>query len=59
MARTQTNIFLRVVLIGLVASAILIPGTPLAVLAGNEVIIIELEGPINPGTALYVVRVLK
>lgn len=59
MARTQTNIFFRVVLIGLVASAILIPGAPAAVLAGNEVIIIELEGPINPGTALYVKRGLE
>lgn len=59
MARTQTNIFFRVVLIGLVASAILIPGAPAAALAGNEVIILELEGPINPGTALYVVRGLE
>lgn len=59
MTRTQTNIFFRVVLIGLVASAILIPGAPAAVLAGNEVIIIELEGPINPGTALYVKRGLE
>lgn len=59
MTRTQTNIFFRVVLIGLVASAILIPGAPAAVLAGNEVMIIELEGPINPGTALYVKRGLE
>ena len=28
-------------------------------LAGNEVMIIELEGPINPGTAMYVVRGLE
>ena len=33
--------------------------TPQGALAGNEVLIIELEGSINPGTAMYVERGLK
>jgi membrane-bound serine protease (ClpP class) len=41
-------------LICLIGLGILITGTPAHALAGNEVVIIELEGPINPGTALYV-----
>ena len=44
------------VLISLVGMGMLIIGAPEIALAGNEVIIIELEGPINPGTAMYVVR---
>jgi membrane-bound serine protease (ClpP class) len=34
-------------------------GTPGMALAENEVFIIELEGPINPGTAMYVTRGLE
>ncbi|MBW2616636.1 MAG: nodulation protein NfeD [Deltaproteobacteria bacterium] len=47
------------VLIGLGLLGLFIPGTPESATAGNEVIIIELEGPINPGTAMYVERGLK
>lgn len=41
-------------LLCLIGLGILIAGTPAGALAENEVVIIELEGPINPGTALYV-----
>jgi membrane-bound serine protease (ClpP class) len=34
-------------------------GTPGLAMAENEVFIIELEGPINPGTAMYVTRGLE
>ena len=34
-------------------------GIPGSAFAGNEVVIIELEGPINPGTAMYVTRGLE
>ncbi|MBW1798052.1 MAG: nodulation protein NfeD [Deltaproteobacteria bacterium] len=47
------------VLIGLGLLVLFIPGTPESAPAGNEVMIIELEGPINPGTAMYVERGLK
>jgi len=43
-------------LICIIGLGILIAGTPSHALAGNEVVIIELEGPINPGTALYVTK---
>jgi membrane-bound serine protease (ClpP class) len=42
------------VLLCLIGLGIFIAGTPAQALAGNEVVIIELDGPINPGTALYV-----
>jgi membrane-bound serine protease (ClpP class) len=47
------------VLMGLCLLGLFVLGTPQGVLAGNEVMIIELEGPINPGTAMYVERGLK
>jgi len=47
------------VLIGLALLGLFIPGTPESAPPGNEVMIIELEGPISPGTAMYVVRGLK
>ena len=34
-------------------------GIPGSAFGGNEVVIIELEGPINPGTAMYVTRGLE
>ena len=46
-------------IIGLVISAVLMVGTPGIAAAENEVVIIELEGPINPGTAMYVTRGLE
>ncbi|MBW2120009.1 MAG: hypothetical protein JRH09_19100 [Deltaproteobacteria bacterium] len=47
------------VLIRLGLLGLFLPGTPESSPAGNEVMIIELEGPINPGTAMYVERGLK
>ncbi|MBC8416967.1 MAG: hypothetical protein H8E10_00035 [Desulfobacterales bacterium] len=59
MVRTRANIFFRVALVGLAASAMFFSGEPAAALAGNEVMIIELEGAISPGNALYVTRGLE
>jgi len=59
MVRTWATIFFRVAFIGLVAFAMFLSGEPVAALAGNEVMIIELEGPISPGNALYVTRGLE
>jgi len=59
MVRTRANIFFRVALIGLAASAMFFSGEPAAAPAGNEVMIIELEGPISHGNALYVTRGLE
>jgi membrane-bound serine protease (ClpP class) len=36
-----------------------VPGVTREASAGNEVFIIEMEGPINPGSAIYVSRALK
>jgi len=47
------------VLMGICFFDLLVPGTSQVALAGNEVMIIELEGPINPGNAMYVERGLK
>ena len=58
MANQRFAIFLSV-LIMVFSLTILIPGTSAKALAQNEVFIIELEGPINPGTAMYVTRGLE
>ena len=47
-------IFLSLVILGMPGL-----GTPGLAMAENEVFIIELEGPINPGTAMYVTRGLE
>jgi membrane-bound serine protease (ClpP class) len=47
------------VLVGICFLGLFVLGAPQGALAGNEVLIIELEGPINPGTAIYVERGLK
>jgi len=47
------------VLTGICFPGFFIPGTSQRALAGNEVVIIELKGPINPGTAMYVERGIK
>ena len=47
-------IFLSVAILGIPGL-----GTPGLAMAENEVFIIELEGPINPGTAMYVTRGLE
>ncbi len=59
MSRPRTKTFLWIPLAWLVASVILAPGAPATALASNRVVIVELEGPINPGTAMYVVRGLE
>ncbi len=43
----------------LFSAGLMIPGMPTCVIAADEVMIIELDGPINPGTAMYVTRGLK
>jgi len=48
--------FALISLMGLGMPNIVSPQEPLA---GKEVMIIELEGPINPGTAMYVIRGLE
>ncbi len=48
--------FALISLMGLGMPNIVSPQEPLA---SNEVMIIELEGPINPGTAMYVIRGLE
>ncbi len=59
MIRNRANAIFFLALISLVCLGMPIFGTPKFVLAVNEVIIIELEGPINPGTAMYVIRGLE
>ena len=58
MTNQRFAIFLSV-LIMVFSLTTLIPGTSAKALAQNEVVIIELEGPINPGTAMYVTRGLE
>jgi len=59
MANQRFAIFFSVFLIVVFSLAILLPGMSARALAQNEVVIIELEGPINPGTAMYVTRGLE
>jgi len=59
MLKHGTAALFRFVLIGLLVMGSLVFGKPERALAENEVFIMELEGPINPGTALYVVRGLE
>ena len=51
--------FLCVVFIGISSFGITIPGGPVEASAGNEVLVIEMEGPINPGSAIYLTRGLQ
>lgn len=52
--RSHARLFLIVaVLLGLIGA---LPGTAAADPAPNQLMIIQLDGPINPGTALYVTR---
>ncbi len=59
MAKHGTAAFFCFVFISLAVLGIPGFGTPGMALAENEVFIIELEGPISPGTAMYVVRGLE
>jgi len=56
MANVRTSAFFYLVFVSLIGLCIPSFGTSEQALAGGEVVIIELEGPINPGTAMYVVR---
>ncbi len=59
MHRHRLTILFQFALIALFGLSLYILGTPERALAGNEAMIIELEGPINPGTAMYVTRGLE
>lgn len=59
MVEHRTAQALCLMIINLVISAVLMVGTPGIAAAENEVVIIELEGPINPGMAMYVTRGLE
>ncbi|TET82385.1 MAG: nodulation protein NfeD, partial [Desulfobacteraceae bacterium] len=59
MAKHGTAAFFCFVFISLAILGIPGFGTSGMALAENEVFIIELEGPINPGTAMYVIRGLE
>ena len=59
MFRCRAVVLYFFLLISLISMCITILGTPQCALAGNEVLIIELEGPINPGTAIFLTRGLQ
>ena len=59
MVEHRTAQALCLMIINLVISAVLMVGIPGIAAAENEVVIIELEGPINPGMAMYVTRGLE
>lgn len=59
MIRHRVSIFTFFILVGLVCQGIVVFGVAKNDLAGNEVVIIELEGPISPGTSTFMVRGLK
>jgi membrane-bound serine protease (ClpP class) len=51
--------FFCVIFICISCLCMTVPGVTREASAGNEVFIIEMEGPINPGSAIYVSRALK
>ena len=55
----RSTLLIFILLVALFCPVLPVLGTSGVALAGNEVMIIELEGPINPGTAIYVVRGLE
>ena len=59
MAKHGTAAFFCFILLSLAILGMPGLGTPGPAMAENEVFIIELEGPINPGTAMYVTRGLE
>lgn len=59
MSHFRAIIFFCFALVSIIGSGIPFLGTPLTAWAGTEVVIIELEGPINPGMAMYVTRGLE
>ena len=59
MANIRPALLIFILLVSLFSPGLPVLGTTGMALAGDEVMIIELEGPINPGTAIYVVRGLE
>jgi membrane-bound serine protease (ClpP class) len=59
MANVRSTLLIFILLVSLFSPGSPVLGTSGTALAGDEVMIIELGGPINPGTALYVVRGLE
>ena len=59
MSRSRVTSLLAICVLSLLGLGAPVFGTPGWALAGNEVMIIELEGPINPGTAMFVSRGLE
>jgi len=59
MVKSRAFVFFCFVLIGLVGYGIPISESQGQVSTGGEALIIDLEGPINPGTATYVTRGLE
>ena len=55
----RSTLLIFILLVALFCPVLPVLGTSGIALAGNEVMIIELDGPINPGTAIYVVRGLE
>ncbi|MBW2203640.1 MAG: nodulation protein NfeD [Deltaproteobacteria bacterium] len=55
----RSTLLIFILLVALFSPGLPVLGTSGIALAGDEVMIIELEGPINPGTALYVIRGLE
>ncbi|MBW1902732.1 MAG: hypothetical protein JRJ20_14040, partial [Deltaproteobacteria bacterium] len=59
MVKSRAFVFFCFVLIGLAGYGIPISESQGQVSTGGEALIIDLEGPINPGTATYVTRGLE
>jgi membrane-bound serine protease (ClpP class) len=59
MSRSQSNSLYLLCLACLICLMILAFGSSREAIAGNEVIIMELDGSINPGSATYLVRGIK
>ncbi|MBW1784706.1 MAG: nodulation protein NfeD [Deltaproteobacteria bacterium] len=59
MVRWRWSVSVLIFLISFFGAMQPISGISGSAVAGNEIMIIELEGPINPGTAMYVVRGLE
>ena len=59
MDKSYATVFRLLVLTAFAVMGITILSVPRAAFAGKEVMIIELEGPINPGTAIYAARGLE
>ena len=59
MVRHRGKTLLYFFLISIVGTGLLMLGAPEESSASNEAMIIELEGPISPGTAMYVKRGLE